>query len=124
MAAQLRAEPESIWRMELRRQSAIRPVVAAGQPDLVEFLDNRHPLLVFRGDQRREPDPRWSPDAPRSRETRASGGFKSGCATNAPEGRRLLHDTTRRRFCALPVRRGGGAPEPSMADVDFADGGT
>jgi hypothetical protein len=36
-----------IWRMELRRQSAVEPVVGASEPDLVEFLDHGYPLLVF-----------------------------------------------------------------------------
>src|SRR5262245_16096270 len=124
MAPQLCAEPESIWRMELRRQCTVEPVVAASESDLVEFLDHGHPFLVFRGDRQREPDAWWSADAPRSRKTRTSGGFKSGCAANAPEGRRLLFDATGRWFCALLVRRGGRAPQPSLANVDFADSGT
>src|SRR5262245_18258075 len=110
--------------MELRRQCAVEPVVAASEPDLVEFLDYRYPLLVVRRSRQRKPDARRSTDAPRGRETRTSGVFKSGGAANAPQGRRLLHDAPRRWFCALRVRRGGRAPKPSLANVDGADGGT
>src|SRR4029079_5132382 len=124
MAAQLCAEPEPIWRMELRWQSTVEPVVAASEFDVVEFLDHGHPLLVFRGNRQRDSDAWRSTDAPRSRQTRTSGGCKSGCAANAPEGRRVLSDPTRRRFCALRVRRGGRAPQPSLSNVDFADAGT
>src|SRR4029453_11016352 len=110
--------------MELRRQSAIEPVVAANQPDLVEFLDDRHPRLVFWRGRQREPDP-WRPaDAPRSGEPGTIRGCESDRAANTREGRRVLHDAKGRRLAALFVWGSGRAAEPSVADVDFPDGGT